>query len=260
MTATRGRSSARLQLLGGFAMSVDGRVIRLQPTVQKLLAFLGLRDQPARRSFVAGRLWPEASEQQAAARLRSALWRFGYAELVDADANSVSLSRSVAVDVRGVVSQARRLVHDEELEPEDYEATLLRDDLLPDWWDDWLLLERERIRQIRLHALEALANRLVLRGRPGEGVAAALDAVAAEPLRESAHRVLVSAYLAEGNYGEAIRHYHLCAKLLKDELGVEPTVAMRSLVGVPSTADTPVRPAGSARKLVAPAAPLAVRP
>jgi DNA-binding SARP family transcriptional activator len=105
-------------------------------------------------------------------------------------------------------------------------------ELLPTWYDDddWLLVERERFHQLRLHALEALCQRLTAAGRYGQAVDAGLAAVAAEPLRESAQRTLIKAHLAEGNYGEANRQYELCRHLLAEELGVQPSNALRELV------------------------------
>src|SRR5215210_3933939 len=54
-------------------------------------------------------------------------------------------------------------------------------ELLPDWYDEWLQFERERYRQVRLHALEALASAFSRAGRHAQAVEAALGAVAAEP-------------------------------------------------------------------------------
>jgi hypothetical protein len=64
-------------------------------------------------------------------------------------------------------------------------------DLLPGWYDDWVLSEAEDWRQLRLHALEALADRLTATGRWGEAADAAGAAVRAEPLRESANAALI---------------------------------------------------------------------
>ena len=68
--------------------------------------------------------------------------------------------------------------------------TALSGELLPDWYDDWVLLEAENWRQLRLHALEVLAGLLTAAGRYGDAAAAALAAVRADPLRESAHAAL----------------------------------------------------------------------
>jgi DNA-binding SARP family transcriptional activator len=103
-------------------------------------------------------------------------------------------------------------------------------DLLPDWTDDWVMIERERLRQLRLHALETLCDRLAEARRFGESVQAGLAAVRAEPLRESAQRSLIRAYLAEGNQGEAIRQYRAFRQLLLEELGVAPSRELEELV------------------------------
>jgi DNA-binding SARP family transcriptional activator len=60
-------------------------------------------------------------------------------------------------------------------------------------------------------------------------------AVAAEPLRESAHSALIRLHLAEGNRSEALRQYCRYRRLLRAELGVEPTAALDQLLGPPGT-------------------------
>ena len=90
---------------------------------------------------------------------------------------------------------------------------------------------RERIRQLRLHALETLGQRLIDQGRPAQAIEVGLAAVAADPLRESAHRVIVSAHLAEGNRSEALRQYRTFERLLDEQLGVGPSDRMLTLIG-----------------------------
>jgi DNA-binding SARP family transcriptional activator len=132
--------------------------------------------------------------------------------------------------VHELADQAERLgSSDGRAGPELAPAALARD-LLPDWYDDWVVLERERFRQLRLHALEALCRRLTEAGRFGAAVQAGLAAVAGEPLRESAHRILIQAHLAEGNPGEAVRQYHLYRRLLAGELAIEPSATIRGMV------------------------------
>jgi DNA-binding SARP family transcriptional activator len=103
-------------------------------------------------------------------------------------------------------------------------------DLLPGWYDDWVIFERERIRQRLLHALEALSRRLVEAHRCAEAVDAAISAVSADPLRESANRVLIQAHLAEGNLIEARRAYERYRDSLRRELGVEPSEELFDLL------------------------------
>jgi DNA-binding SARP family transcriptional activator len=103
-------------------------------------------------------------------------------------------------------------------------------ELLPAWYDDWVLLERERLRQLRLHALEVLADKLVCERRYGEAVQAAYAAVRTEPLRESAHRAVVRVHMTEGNIVEAARAYAAYRDMLDHELGVAPTTQMEELM------------------------------
>src|SRR5262249_38081752 len=109
-------------------------------------------------------------------------------------------------------------------------AVLLCKDLLPDWYDDWVTLDRERFRQLRMHALERLCDRLTDARRFGEAIEAGLEAARVEPLRESAHRAIMRVHIAEGNRSEALYHYQSYRKLLDDELGLEPSPEMASLI------------------------------
>jgi DNA-binding SARP family transcriptional activator len=230
-------SRPRVRLLGGFAIR-DHRSCgepfadHLPLGVQRLVAHLCLVGRQA-RTAVAGRLWPDVPEEKAHASLRSALWRLRRAvpELVDATGDALGLAAGVRVDVRDLHTWADRVEHpragtDRLMLPD----MALLADLLPGWYDDWVLLERDRLQQLRLHALETLAARLGVAGRHGDALQAAHLAIRSEPLRESAHRTVVRVHLAEGNMVEALRAYGLFRDLLHDELGVPPTEQMTRLV------------------------------
>jgi DNA-binding SARP family transcriptional activator len=105
-------------------------------------------------------------------------------------------------------------------------------EILPGWYDDCVITERERIRQRLLHALEALGRRFLERNRPADAAEAALNAIRIEPLRESAQRLLIDAHLAEGNVSEALRIYRAYAALLRAELGIAPGPALAA--GLPA--------------------------
>jgi DNA-binding SARP family transcriptional activator len=109
----------------------------------------------------------------------------------------------------------------------------LSGELLPGWYDDWVMVEAEDWRQLRLHALETLAGRLVDEERFGDAAASALAAVRAEPLRETARGALIRVHLAEGNQSEAIREYDRYRDLLLTELGLEPTDKLRQQLNRP---------------------------
>jgi len=205
----------------------------LPESVQRLLALLALRDRPQHRVSVAGTLWMDTTDERAAANLRTALWRARRVEpdLVISNGAYLEIGPTVQIDLRDVVDGARRLLadHDGVSDPET-SADIFAGDLLPDWYDDWVLLERERLRQIRLHGLEALCDRLAAVGRYSLALEAGLLAASVEPLRESAHRAVMRAHLAEGNVAEAVRQYDVFADALRENLGIQPTEALRALV------------------------------
>jgi DNA-binding SARP family transcriptional activator len=228
-----GPMTRRLSLLGGFQLRCAGQHVAVARGGQRLLALLALQGRPLERLWVAGTLWLDATEERAGASLRSALWRLphpGGSAVVEASATDLRLAGDLAVDVHELAARASGLDSPAGCAAPDPEPSALAADLLPDWYEDWVLLERERYRQLRLHALEALCARLTEAGRFGAAVQAGLAAVAGEPLRESAHRTLIRAHLAEGNPGEAVRQYRLYRRLLAGELAIEPSAAIRGLV------------------------------
>jgi DNA-binding SARP family transcriptional activator len=92
------------------------------------------------------------------------------------------------------------------------------------------VIERERLRQLCLHALERLSADARAEGDYAQATEAGLGAVALEPLRESANRVVIEAYLAEDNASEAIRHYRLFERLLESKLGLRPSPRLQELM------------------------------
>lgn len=225
--------SGRLGLLGGFRLSLGPEVIPVPMSAQRLVCFLALQDQPMLRTFVGGALWGDSTQHRAEGSLRSALWRLPRPEhLVTLTADHIALSESVSVDYREGEALAHRVL-DPAQELDDVAALneeVLSADLLPDWSEDWVLLERERYHQLRLRALEALCRRLATIGRFGQAVQAGLAAVAGEPLRESSRRALIEAHLAEHNVAAALREYDAFAALLRADLGLTPSDDLRHLV------------------------------
>jgi DNA-binding SARP family transcriptional activator len=203
---------------------------------QRLLALLGLRDRALTRTSVAGTLWPDSSEDHAYSSLRSALGRLSRLtrDAVEVTPLDLCLAAGVTLDVRDARGLAHRLLDlESSVSDEDLSAAAvlaLSEDVLPDWYDDWVLVEAEEWRQLRLHALEALADRLLLANRYGEATGAALAAVRAEPLRESARAIVIRVHLAEGNQSEALGEYGRYEALLRAELGLDPTPRLRDLV------------------------------
>lgn len=233
----QGTAPPWIGLLNGFDLRIDGDAVALPLNAQRLLAFLALHRRLLLRTHVAGALWTDTVDCRAAASLRTAVWRverLGH-QLLDATRTHLQLAPSVSVDVTEAAELAHRLCDPERTVdpvPPNLHMTFCAGDVLPDWYEeaDWLLMERTRFHQLRLHALERLSELLVGEGRVVEAVDAALAAVTADPLRESAHRTLIGAYLAEGNTVEAIRQYDRFRTVLAEEMGTCPTRQMETLM------------------------------
>jgi DNA-binding SARP family transcriptional activator len=223
-------------LFGGPYVMLNGTRVEVPDGSKRLLVFVALGAGRVDRRFAAGSLWPVGNDDRAAGNLRSALWRLRCAgiDLVESDKRGLRLRPGTVVDVSLVCDWATRLV-DGSATQADLHVVSWRSDaieLLPGWYDDWVIFERERIRQQLLHAMEILSRRLAAAGRCAEAVETAISTVSADPLRESAHRVLIEAYLTEGNLAEGRRAYDRYRAIATRELGVEPGRELTSLVRV----------------------------
>ncbi|MFE8886774.1 BTAD domain-containing putative transcriptional regulator [Pseudarthrobacter enclensis] len=239
----REAAQARLYLLNGFSLFLAGDRVRLPLHAQRVLAFLALARQDGvtcSRNAVVGRLWADSTVEHANGSLRTALWRIrsAWAGLVAAGRNELALGPEVSVDLQSCRDQAGRLLsRDMDLAAGDIDCSTLTGELLPAWDEDWLLVERERLRQLQLHALEALAVRLRKLGRYPEAIDAALRAVAIEPLRESVHAVLIDVCVDEGNVAAAHGYLRQYRALLQAELGLEPSPQILARFRTPATGE-----------------------
>ena len=170
------RTPVRIQVLGGFALAMQGQAVQLPVQAQRLVVLLAVRDRTP-RAVAAGLLWGDVLQTRALSNLRNAIWRLNAAsaEILEGGRDVVALRPGVSTDL----DDARRLGRDVAagVSPAGMPAALdlLEHDLMPSWDEDWLLMERERQRQVRLHAAEALSRALRAQGRHAEAVQAALD-------------------------------------------------------------------------------------
>ena len=237
----------RVRLLEGFELSIDGEPWDLPPSAERLVAFLALQPRPVVRTHIAGILWGERSDERASACLRSAIWRANSghdAPVIDAGRSRIMLHGNVTVDARdAAVAAHEQLSGGSPVGPEVFTG-----ELLPGWYDDWVLVERERLRQLCLEGMEKMAQSLLDAGQASLAIEAALAVVAAEPLRESAHRILVDAHVVAGNRAEALRQFGRCKALLAAELGLQPGEALAAAAG---RAYGPAAVTRAARKVLA---------
>lgn len=231
----------RLSLLRGFQLVCRGRPVDLPLSAQRPLAFLALQRRPVLRTYVAGSLWPDVPEGRAQANLRSALWRVGRSgcRLAEARCNGLQLAAEVALDYADAVTAAEEMIGSTTADLAQVADLCQAGDLLPDWCDDWIAVERERFRALRLLALEKACEALTAAGQLAVAVEAGLAVVAEDPLRESAHRALIRAFLARGNRAEAVRQVRSCRAVLREALDLEPSPEIEELVaglvGAPQT-------------------------
>jgi DNA-binding SARP family transcriptional activator len=234
---TSATEDLEVRVMGTFRFWAKGSALpAVRGGSQRLLALLGLRDRALTRASVAGTLWPEASEDHAYSSLRSALGRLSRLtrDAVVVTPIDLCLTGGVIVDIRECRALAHRVLDPgTTLSEDDLSAaavSALSVDVLPDWYDDWVLAEAEEWRQLRLHALEALSQRLLVDDRFGEATGAALAAVRAEPLRESSRAAVIRVHLAEGNQSDALKEFARYRAMLQDELGLDPTSNLQGLV------------------------------
>ncbi|MFB7614924.1 BTAD domain-containing putative transcriptional regulator [Kitasatospora sp. NPDC056181] len=231
-----------LRLFDGFELRSGAERLVLPLNSQRLIALLALRVTTT-RGQAGGILWPEAPERQAGGRLRTTLWRVRSTgpAIVERRGGQLSLAAGVDVDVRTWLRSARRALDGQALDgqaldgqgpagPLDARTVPLVGDLLPGWYEDWVLVERERLRQLQLHALEEVSAQLLGQGRHAAALEAALSVLHLDPIRESAHRAVIAVHLAEGNLGEARRQSEACRAILLRELGVGPSPLLRALL------------------------------
>lgn len=219
-----------VRLLGGFRVDTPAGALDMPVSAQRLVAYLGLQERPVNRRRAAGVLWPDVDDDRSGANLRSTLWRAQRAgRLIEATRGSLRLEPAVDVD-------ARRLAGYAEVVSDDVGARALPHgvrfdrDLLPGWYDDWVVEERERLRQVVLGALGRLVPALIASGRAAEAVEIGQQAVRLEPLSETSHQSLIAAYLAAGDRARAVCQFREHSALLRSEMDLAPSERTVALV------------------------------
>ena len=226
-------SSLELVLLGGFHASAAGNSIDIAGRKERaLLAILAMPPgEPRAREKLAALLWSDRSDKQARDSLKQALLRlrksFGSLRPLPmvTDRASVALKRAeVAVDVQ----KFEQLVTAGT--PEDLAGAteLYRGDLLEGLdvrdpaFEEWLLFERQRLRDQARDALSRLLAYHMAGDASAQASVAARRLLALDPLHESAHRALMQIYAQQGQSALALKQYQLCCDALQAQLGVKP--------------------------------------
>lgn len=251
--ATRGVAPLRARLFGELDLRLDGRQLAPLPSARtaSLLAYLVLHaGVPHARQRIAFLLWPDSTESQARTNLRNALhllrravpalepflevgprtlcWRPSpqcSVDVADFDAALAEAAGAEAGSDARIVALSRAV-------------DLYAGDLLAACYDEWVVGERERLRDRYGTALRQLTETLAARGRHPEAIAVGRQLLRWDPLNEDHHRLLIGVHDAAGDRAGAVRLFHQCAAVLRQELGVEPASATKkALAGVMRATD-----------------------
>src|SRR5260221_8171765 len=250
-----------IHLLGDFRLIYGEAPVRTinAPRLHALLAYLLLhRDAPQPRHHLAFVLWPDTTEAQARTNLRQLLYDLKQALpqadlFVHTDAKTLQWrpDASFRLDVAefeealtgadGAEQEQQRDMHASRKALEQAIA-LYHGDLLPSCYDDWILPERERLRQAFTAALERLMVLLESQGDPRAAIAYAQRLVRHDSLREETYRALPPLHADGGDRAAVVRVYHTCTSVLERELGVEPSTATRKAYAYLLKVDIQARP------------------
>lgn len=245
-----------LQLFGSPLVRVDGQTIphfRSAKSVA-LLAYLVINRQTRHsRSTLLNLLWPDVPESNARQNLSQTLTRLrdalgAAADLIVANRQAIWVAETAVIDLDlhafdRLLAEVGQHKHEQTTACADCLAklaqavALARGELLAGLeigdslaFEEWLLLERERIHQLLLDALTTLAEGGLKNGRYETAIDHARHQIALEPWREIAHRQLIQALALSGRRNAALAQYEACRATLRQELGVEPTQLTQQLV------------------------------
>ncbi|MGB5835136.1 MAG: BTAD domain-containing putative transcriptional regulator, partial [Thiohalocapsa sp.] len=227
----------RLTMLGGFELDVPGRGER--PAVARkakaLIAFLALNpERPQTRDRLATLLWGERGQTQARHSLRQAL--AGLRKVLPGDRHLWTTSEEIAI--RGLdvdVLRFAELVRCDSTVALEEAVALYSGELLEGFdarapvFDDWLSVERSRLRELAVSAMVRLLKQQNGSETAESSVRLALRLLALDPLRESTSRELMRSYAALGRAPDAVLQYRRLRRLLKEQLQVEPEPATTEL-------------------------------
>jgi DNA-binding SARP family transcriptional activator len=217
-----------LELLDGFRLCAGTEQVQLSETAQRLVAFVALGGHPLRRPLVAGTLWPEKTESRASANLRSTLWRLNAAgprPAIVCAGSALVLDPGVCVDIVALQRQGWALLDRTTGRVPELGTDWFSKELLPGWYDDWVILERERLGQLQIRFMEALVHHLRERGELARAIDQAMRLVALDPLRERSQLALIQALVAEGSWGRARWQAEQYCELLDGAFGVHASEA-----------------------------------
>lgn len=221
----------RFELLGGLKIERDGAELKgfISRKSQALLVYLAIKQQAHFREAIEGLFWAESSQSRAAGNLRVALNNLRQLIPGNLEITRSQIAFRPASPHWLDVTEFERQASQSHIQALQIAAGLYRGDFLagfslPDAqaFEEWLLIERERLRQIMLQTLHRLAAYYTSRGEYHLGIEATTRLLTLDPWREEAHRELMRLLALSGQRSAALTQYEQCRRLLARELGLEP--------------------------------------
>jgi predicted ATPase/DNA-binding SARP family transcriptional activator len=224
-----------VRLIGTFDIKCDGKPVAISSrAAQSLFAYLILNaGTPSRREKLAGMFWPEVTEEKARAYLRHELWRIRKAlapqtkiDYLLADDVNISFNSFAEywVDVTALVN-SNETVSVEELMSV---LSTYQGELLPGFYGDWIVLEREHLQAVYEQKMTRLLELLERENCWPEILRWAERWISFGQRPEAAYRYLMIAYDAVGDRAKVASTYERCVQALR-ELGFEPSEQTRAL-------------------------------
>jgi DNA-binding SARP family transcriptional activator len=222
----------QIQLLGEFCLTYNGgRVTAVHsPRLRALLAYLIVhRGAPQPRQHLAFMFWPDSSEEQARTNLRNLVHLLRQA-LPHSDC-CLRCEGQVLLWEPHVPYALDTVEFERAMEAGEYAraVALYSGDLLPECYGDWIMPERERLRQMYLLALEHQAQVSEEAREFEAALALAQQLLREDPLCESHCRRVLRLQMLGGNRAAALRTYHAFATALRREVGVDPSPATQQV-------------------------------
>ena len=245
-----------LYLLGGFDFAGAGVAApAFGRKARAMVAYLALQSGHSQsREKIAALLWGINSEAQARTSLRQAVSSARKA-MNSSGRRLVADGDQVALDLEGLdfdVARFETLAASPEAGDLEQALETYRGDLLDGFtlreepFEDWLRVERERLRAKAVGVLDRLAAHYGATNDTAAAIRAATRLLALEPLREDIHRALMRGYAAQGRINLALKQYERCRDALRQELALSPEPETRQLYETLRTRRT-ASPAGLSR-------------
>ncbi len=237
---------------GRFGLATGGHRIATEKWQRKQQALTLLKLLVARvgravsREVLSEWLWPEADERSGRERLKVTIYALRHQlraaglneEIIETIDGAYLLRReAVWIDVEAFTLRAtdgsahqRQEQWEDALHSYTEARRLYRGDYMEEnIHADWCAEERGRLREIYLEMLSSMAECYAATDRYDEAVSVCRSILVDDPCREGVHRTLM-AYLARlGHFDSAVAQYHHCARILAEELDVEPMSETRRL-------------------------------